>query len=68
MKRELDLLEDIKNLLTKMEVNQRVYMEAKLKMETDINLAKHPEELMEGTRQCIRDAKEIFQYRKTSRV
>ena len=33
MKRELDLLEDIKYLLTKMEVNQREYMEAKLHLE-----------------------------------
>ena len=68
MKRELDMLEDIKHLLTKMELNQRLYMEAKLKMEADINLVKHPDETREGTRKCIRDALEIFQYRKTSRV
>jgi|APSaa5957512535_1039671.scaffolds.fasta_scaffold879840_1 hypothetical protein len=53
----------IEYLLNKMELNQRVYMEAKLKMEADINLAEHPEILTEGTKKCIRDALELFQIR-----
>ena len=58
--KEIEFME-IQALLNKMELKQSYYMYAKLRMEADINQAKHPELLTEGTKKSIKDALEVFQ-------